>query len=138
MYISGQRKYCFWSAKVFYHFYQPIYCFRSASLIRTKPKFSLNKSNNFANKKIILLPGKVYAFDDSPIFYSKLMFEFSVPSEIALLRREHFNRWFKLAPYYWALLLGRLPIQIGLVVIYLTITYPMSVNDFYFVVSVIK
>lgn len=59
-------------------------------------------------------------------------FPFSVPSEIALLRREHFNRWFKLAPYYWALLLGRLPIQIGLCVMYLTIIYPMSVNEFCF------
>lgn len=49
----------------------------------------------------------------------------SVPSEIALLRREHFNRWFKLAPYYWAIICARLPIQIGLCIMYLTITYPM-------------
>ncbi|KAG4072310.1 hypothetical protein HA402_004242 [Bradysia odoriphaga] len=62
------------------------------------------------------------AFMYNPLMPVLLQF----PSEIALIKREHFNRWFKLAPYYWALLLTRLPIQIGLCLIYLGITYPMS------------
>ncbi|KAJ6648259.1 ATP-binding cassette subfamily G member 4, partial [Pseudolycoriella hygida] len=64
----------------------------------------------------------IIAFMYNPLMPVLLQF----PSEIDLLRREHFNRWFKLGPYYWALLLGRLPIQVGLCVMYLTITYPMS------------
>ncbi|KAG4076239.1 hypothetical protein HA402_014788 [Bradysia odoriphaga] len=48
------------------------------------------------------------------------------PGEIDLLKREHFNRWFKLAPYYWSLLLGTAPIQLVLPLMYVSITYSMS------------
>ncbi|XP_037047349.1 ATP-binding cassette sub-family G member 1-like isoform X3 [Bradysia coprophila] len=48
------------------------------------------------------------------------------PGEIDLLKREHFNRWFKLAPYYWSLLLGTAPIQLVLPLTYVAVTYLMS------------
>ncbi|XP_037047350.1 ATP-binding cassette sub-family G member 1-like isoform X4 [Bradysia coprophila] len=50
----------------------------------------------------------------------------NVPGEIALLKREHFNRWFKLAPYYWAFLLATAPVHIVICLTFLTVTYPMT------------
>lgn len=50
---------------------------------------------------------------------------FKVPGEVGLLKREHFNRWFKLAPFYWSLVLASAPVQIGLPLIYVAVTYPM-------------
>lgn len=37
---------------------------------------------------------------------------FSDPSEVKLLKKECFNRWYGLSPYYAALTLSRLPFQV--------------------------
>nr|QAA95924.1 ATP-binding cassette sub-family G member 8 [Diaphorina citri] len=45
------------------------------------------------------------------------------PQEVKLLKREYFNRWYRLRPYYLALTLSRLPQQFVLGVIYVSIAY---------------
>ncbi|XP_037047347.1 ATP-binding cassette sub-family G member 1-like isoform X1 [Bradysia coprophila] len=69
-----------------------------------------------------------YSFTVTILFiYAPLMMVLVYfPGEIALLKREHFNRWFKLAPYYWAFLLATAPVHIVICLTFLTVTYPMT------------
>lgn len=48
------------------------------------------------------------------VILDKRMFTncFSDPSEVKLLKKECFNRWYGLSPYYAALTLSRLPFQV--------------------------
>lgn len=46
-----------------------------------------------------------------------------VPAEIELVKREHFNRWFRIGPYYLAMLLAKLPIHLAINITYITIIY---------------
>lgn len=48
------------------------------------------------------------------------------PTEVKLLKREYFNQWYKLGPYYCATICAKMPFQILLAVIYLTLIYVMS------------
>ncbi|KAG5307701.1 ABCG1 protein, partial [Acromyrmex insinuator] len=45
------------------------------------------------------------------------------PSEIQIMKREHFNKWYDLSAYYWALTIINIPIQISFAVLYLSIVY---------------
>uniref|UniRef100_A0A8D9A3F0 ATP-binding cassette sub-family G member 1 n=1 Tax=Cacopsylla melanoneura TaxID=428564 RepID=A0A8D9A3F0_9HEMI len=45
------------------------------------------------------------------------------PQEVRLLKREYFNQWYRLRPYYLALTLSRLPLQFLLGVIYITVAF---------------
>ncbi|EFN78568.1 ATP-binding cassette sub-family G member 4 [Harpegnathos saltator] len=45
------------------------------------------------------------------------------PGQILLMKREHFNRWYNISAYYWALTVVNIPQQILLAVIYLTMVY---------------
>ncbi|XP_055614349.1 ATP-binding cassette subfamily G member 4, partial [Uranotaenia lowii] len=47
----------------------------------------------------------------------------SYPREVKLVKKECFNRWYGLFPYYLALTLSRLPIQVGLNMIFTIIVY---------------
>lgn len=70
---------------------------------------------NFANKPII------------PIFcfiWSSLLT--TVPLELPIVTREHFNRWYSIKAYYFALTFADLPIQIICVTIFVAITYLMT------------
>ena len=40
-----------------------------------------------------------------------------------ILTREHFNRWYRLAPYYISLLLIEIPFQAACAMTYLTVSY---------------
>lgn len=56
-----------------------------------------------------------------------------VPLQVQLLKREYFNRWYRLNVYYLALVLAKLPIQITLAIVYITMVYlftdqPISVS----------
>lgn len=51
---------------------------------------------------------------------------YKVPSEIELVKREHFNRWFRIGPYYWSMLLAKLPIHLAINVAYITVIYLAS------------
>jgi len=45
------------------------------------------------------------------------------PTEIQVMKREHFNRWYDLSAYYWALTVVGIPPQIFFACLYLTIVY---------------
>ena len=48
------------------------------------------------------------------------------PLEVAIIKREHFNRWYSVRAYYAALSLADLPIQFLCTLIYVTITYLLT------------
>ncbi|CAH0560095.1 unnamed protein product [Brassicogethes aeneus] len=52
------------------------------------------------------------------------------PLEVKLLRREYFNRWYSLKPYYLALTVASLPIMLLLGCMFLTIVYFISYQPF--------
>lgn len=54
------------------------------------------------------------------------MLFFTVPLEVPVLTREHFNRWYKLRSFYLANKLADFPIQITATIIYTLIVYYMS------------
>lgn len=41
------------------------------------------------------------------------MYNYTDPGEVKLLKKECFNRWYGLVPYYAALTLSRLPFQVS-------------------------
>lgn len=47
----------------------------------------------------------------------------SVPLQVQQLKREHFNRYFRLNPYFAAMSLAKLPLQLLNGIIYLTMVY---------------
>lgn len=47
----------------------------------------------------------------------------TVPLEMQILTREHFNRWYRLAPYYISMLLIEIPFQAACAATYLTVSY---------------
>ncbi|KAL2732539.1 ATP-binding cassette sub-family G member 1-like [Vespula maculifrons] len=48
------------------------------------------------------------------------------PSEVLLLKREHFNRWYNLSPYYCALSLSYIPVQFFITFIYVSMVYTIT------------
>ncbi|XP_015108959.1 ATP-binding cassette sub-family G member 1 isoform X2 [Diachasma alloeum] len=45
------------------------------------------------------------------------------PLQVQLVKREHFNRWYKISPYFCALTISTIPVQIILALIYLSMVY---------------
>lgn len=61
------------------------------------------------------------------IVYTQVMVPIlSFPMEVKLVKKEFFNRWYSLTPYYMALTISRLPLQIFFNMIFLSFTYWMS------------
>lgn len=50
---------------------------------------------------------------------------FSDPQEVKLVKKEHFNGWYGLLPYYAALTVSKLPVQISLNMIFCTTVFFM-------------
>lgn len=50
----------------------------------------------------------------------------SVPLELPVIRREHFNRWYSVRAYFLSLTMADIPIQVFCTVIYILITYFMT------------
>lgn len=48
------------------------------------------------------------------------------PQEVQLLKREYFNRWYGLNPYFFAMTFTGMPVQIVLGTIYIILTYVMT------------
>ncbi|XP_063531758.1 ATP-binding cassette sub-family G member 1-like [Cydia strobilella] len=48
------------------------------------------------------------------------------PTEVQLMKREYFNRWYGLKPYYAALVVSRTPATVAFSLLYLCITYPLT------------
>ncbi|KAJ8687966.1 hypothetical protein QAD02_023761 [Eretmocerus hayati] len=57
------------------------------------------------------------------VYTGKMAVTLAFPLEMQILTREHFNRWYKLAPYYISLLLVEVPFQAACAATYLTISY---------------
>lgn len=81
----------------------------------------------------VLLQCKFYEYfdNDTPCERNNvnvylMCFPFAVPSEVQLLKREHFNRWFRIGPFYMAMIMAKLPMQIILAIMYITIIYVVS------------
>lgn len=51
---------------------------------------------------------------------------FSVPTEIPIIKREHFNRWYSLKAYYLAITLSDAPIQLVSTLVYAIITFLLT------------
>ncbi|CAK1550583.1 unnamed protein product [Leptosia nina] len=58
--------------------------------------------------------------------YTQIMVPVLVyPQEVKLVKKEHFNRWYNLIPYYGALTVSKLPVQVSLNIIFCSIVYFM-------------
>ncbi|XP_076170303.1 ATP-binding cassette sub-family G member 1 isoform X1 [Ptiloglossa arizonensis] len=77
----------------------------------------------------------VYVLDNFNLLFFNIMFlmfsAFSAtvttfPSELPIITREHFNRWYKLHSFYLANKLADLPIQFAAISMYILIVYYMS------------
>lgn len=55
-----------------------------------------------------------------------LNFDITDPSELRVVKKECFNRWYGLTPYYLALTISRLPLQIFFNIIFSTLVYFLS------------
>nr|AAL68329.1 RE70153p [Drosophila melanogaster] len=61
------------------------------------------------------------------IVYTQVMVPIlSYPAEVKLVKKETFNRWYTLTPYYMALTVSRLPVQVLLNITFMAVTYWMS------------
>ncbi|XP_077297838.1 ATP-binding cassette sub-family G member 1 [Arctopsyche grandis] len=59
--------------------------------------------------------------------YTQIMVPVLVyPQEVKLVKKEYFNRWYGLAPYYAALTVSKLPLQVFLNVIFCSLVYFMA------------
>lgn len=54
------------------------------------------------------------------------IFLFIDPAEVKVVKKETFNRWYTLTPYYMALTVSRLPLQVMLNITFMAVTYWMS------------
>lgn len=57
--------------------------------------------------------------------------QFSVPLEMKILRREHFNRWYKLTPYVLSLLFMEIPFQVSIIFRNLIIAFSIAKMKLY-------
>ncbi|XP_033210226.1 ATP-binding cassette sub-family G member 1 [Belonocnema kinseyi] len=57
------------------------------------------------------------------VYTGKMAVTLAFPLEMQILTREHFNRWYRLAPYYISLLLIEVPFQAACALTYLTVSY---------------
>lgn len=61
------------------------------------------------------------------IVYTQVMVPIlSYPSDVKMVKKETFNRWYSLPPYYMALTLSRIPVQTILNIVFLSLIYWMS------------
>ncbi|KAH8322987.1 hypothetical protein KR059_012617 [Drosophila kikkawai] len=61
------------------------------------------------------------------IVYTQVMVPIlSYPAEVKVVKKETFNRWYTLTPYYMALTVSRLPLQVLLNITFMAVTYWMS------------
>ncbi|CAL7935402.1 unnamed protein product [Xylocopa violacea] len=57
------------------------------------------------------------------VYTGKMAVTLAFPVEMRILSREHFNRWYRLAPYYISMLLVEIPFQASCVATYLAVSY---------------
>ncbi|KAH0948366.1 hypothetical protein HN011_010642 [Eciton burchellii] len=57
------------------------------------------------------------------VYTGKMAVTLAFPLEMRILTREHFNRWYRLAPYYISMLLVEIPFQASCAAMYLIVSY---------------
>ncbi|KAM0736705.1 ATP-binding cassette subfamily G member 4 [Formica fusca] len=57
------------------------------------------------------------------VYTGKMAVTMAFPLEMQILTREHFNRWYRLAPYYISILLIEIPFQAACAATYLIVSY---------------
>ncbi|XP_017792233.1 PREDICTED: ATP-binding cassette sub-family G member 1-like [Habropoda laboriosa] len=57
------------------------------------------------------------------VYTGKMAVTLAFPQEMRILSREHFNRWYRLAPYYISMLLVEIPFQTSCAATYLAVSY---------------
>lgn len=57
------------------------------------------------------------------VYTGKMAVTLAFPQEMRILSREHFNRWYQLAPYYISMLLVEIPFQAACAATYLVVSY---------------
>ncbi|XP_055387269.1 ABC transporter G family member 18-like [Condylostylus longicornis] len=62
------------------------------------------------------------------VYTGKMAVVLSLPLEMKMLSREHFNRWYKVGPYYLSLILFEIPFQAICTLCYVLITYYLTGN----------
>ncbi|KAL6430133.1 hypothetical protein ACFW04_007720 [Cataglyphis niger] len=77
------------------------------------------------------------------VYTGKMAVTMAFPLEMQILTREHFNRWYRLAPYYISILLIEIPFQAACAATYLIVSYwltgqPIETNRiiFFMIVSI--
>ncbi|CAH0581115.1 unnamed protein product [Chrysodeixis includens] len=76
--------------------------------------------------KTIFNFGFCYACTIAMLYIPMMPVLLAFPKEVQLVKREYFNRWYGLKPYYAALVISRTPATIFFSLVYLVITYPMT------------
>ncbi|RVE39735.1 hypothetical protein evm_015615, partial [Chilo suppressalis] len=76
--------------------------------------------------KTIFNFGFCYACIIAMLYIPMMPVLLAFPKEVQLVKREYFNRWYGLKPYYAALVVSRTPATIFFSLIYLAITYPLT------------
>ncbi|KAL4715556.1 hypothetical protein ACJJTC_009182 [Scirpophaga incertulas] len=76
--------------------------------------------------KTIFNFGFCYACIIAMLYIPMMPVLLAFPKEVQLIKREYFNRWYGLKPYYAALVVSRTPATIFFSLIYLVITYPLT------------
>lgn len=72
----------------------------------------------------VLLTCRFYFTIFSNTYINVILIKYrKVPAEIELIKREHFNKWFRIGPYYCSMVLAKLPIHLVINVCYITIIY---------------
>ena len=54
----------------------------------------------------------IIPFSSSSIIFFQLIFKITVPQEVQLIKREYFNMWYDLSPYYYAFTIINIPLQV--------------------------
>ncbi|GBP31659.1 ATP-binding cassette sub-family G member 1 [Eumeta japonica] len=80
------------------------------------------KMGNDASKTIFNL-GYCYACIIAMLYVPMMPVLLAFPTEVQLLRREYFNRWYGLKPYYAALVVSRIPSTVIFSLVFLILTY---------------
>lgn len=57
------------------------------------------------------------------VYTGKMAVTMAFPLEMQILKREHFNRWYKLGPYYISMLFIEIPFQASCAATYLAVSY---------------
>lgn len=70
--------------------------------------------------------GYVYACTIVMLYVPMMPILLAFPTEVQLVKREYFNKWYGLKPYYAALVVSRIPATIVFSLLFISVTYPLT------------